>query len=98
MRVAFNSPARNQVRRGGRCGRRAPLAPIVTVAEWFRRATVHRSTRVRFSPVTPVHAGVVQWIRIPGYEPGDLEVRILPPVPSLRSVDRLARYPAVYRV
>src|SRR5882724_8218345 len=74
MRVAFNSPARNQifstkVRQGGRYAlanqRRAglnvpnkhvrlvPLAPTVTVAEWLRRATVDRSTRVRFSPVTP---------------------------------------------
>jgi hypothetical protein len=70
------------------------------------------------------HAGVVQRIRIPGYEPGDLEVRILPPVPfparpsngqgaairrlefrfdpgrgqHLRSVGRLERRPAVYRV
>src|SRR3989442_5970778 len=30
-------------------------------------------------------AGVVQRIRIPGYEPGDLEVRILPPVPFFGS-------------
>ena len=29
------------------------LAPSVTVAEWLRRATVDRSTRVQFSPVTP---------------------------------------------
>ncbi len=28
-------------------------APTVTVAEWLRRATVDRSTRVQFSPVTP---------------------------------------------
>jgi hypothetical protein len=33
--------------------RLVPLAPMVTVAEWLRRATVDRSTRVRFSPVTP---------------------------------------------
>ena len=91
--------------------RLVPLAPGVTVAEWLRRATVDRSTRVQFSPVTPFslggsqvgkasdfesdhaevrilpsqppffHAGVVQRIRIPGYEPGDLEVQILPPAP-----------------
>ena len=37
---------------------------------------------VRVHPRLPVlHAGVVQWIRTPGYEPGDLEVQILPPVP-----------------
>ena len=29
------------------------LAPSVAVAEWLRRATVNRSTRVQFSPVTP---------------------------------------------
>ena len=29
------------------------LAPSVTVAEWIRRATVNRTTRVQFSPVTP---------------------------------------------
>ena len=49
------------------------LAPSVTVAEWLRRQTVDRSTRVRFSPVTP-----------------KLFTR-------MRSVDRLARCPAVYR-
>ena len=91
MRVAFNSPARNQVwgsrSMGGplacnqqmrvrlpplppispgrplRSRRRSEtpdkhvrlvlLAPTVTVAEWLRRATVNRSTRVQFSPVTP---------------------------------------------
>ena len=30
------------------------LAPSVTVAEWLRRQTVDLSTRVRFSPVTPI--------------------------------------------
>ena len=30
-----------------------PLAPMVIVAEWMRRATVNRFTSVRFSPVTP---------------------------------------------
>jgi hypothetical protein len=69
MRVAFNSPARNQIFPPGSPGRPlrlrrrsekpdkhvrlVPLAPTVTVAEWLRRATVDRSTRVRFSPVTP---------------------------------------------
>src|SRR5207247_6826141 len=91
MRVAFNSPARNQLwgsrSTGGplacnqpmrvqlpplppnspgrplRSRRRSEtpdkhvrlvlLAPTVTVAEWLRRATVDRSTRVQFSPVTP---------------------------------------------
>src|SRR6267154_5882518 len=111
MRVAFNSPARNQVRgsrsTGGplacnqqmrvqlpplppsspgrplRSRRRSEkpdkhvrlvlLAPSVAVAEWLRRQTVDLSTRVQFPPVTPFagfHAGVVQRIRIRGYEPG----------------------------
>ena len=37
--------------------RLVPLAPSVTVAEWLRRATVDRSTRVQFSPVTPSLGG-----------------------------------------
>src|ERR1019366_9518802 len=39
--------------------RLVPLAPSVTVAEWLRHATVDRSKRVRFSPVTPFHWEVV---------------------------------------
>ena len=71
MRVAFNSPARNQTLdspgRPLRSRRRSekpdthvrlvPLAPIVTVAEWLRRQTVDLSTRVQFSPVTPSLGG-----------------------------------------
>ncbi len=30
------------------------LAPSVTVAEWLRRLPVEQSTRVQFSPVTPI--------------------------------------------
>src|SRR6266567_916067 len=65
MRVAFNSPARNQVWESRSTGgplacnqqmgvRFPPLPPIVTVAEWLRRQTVDLSTRVQFPPVTPV--------------------------------------------
>src|SRR5713226_920031 len=64
MRVAFNSPARNQVWESRSTGgplacnqqmgvRFPPLPPIVTVAEWLRRQTVDLSTRVQFPPVTP---------------------------------------------
>src|SRR5260370_31200265 len=117
MRVAFNSPARNQFwgsrSTGGplprkqqmrvqfpplppnspgrplRSRRRSEnpdkhvrlvlLAPSVTVAEWLRRATVHRSTRVRFPPVTPICAGVVQWTEHFGPNE-EMPVRFRPPV------------------
>src|SRR2546427_8543218 len=50
------------------------------------RSTLFPYTTLFRSPSQSFHAGVVQRIRIPGYEPGDLEVRILPPVPfSARS-------------
>ena len=137
------------------------LAPDVTVAEWLRRATVDRSTRVQFSPVTPFSVtpfllGGSQVGKASDFESDHAEVRILPSQPRscftrasfngsgypatnretwrfkssrprhfparrprdraqpsegwnsgstpdgpaniLRSVDRLARYPAVYRV
>ena len=99
MRVAFNSPARNQVWESRSTGgplacnqpmrvrfpplppnlpgrplrsrrqsekldkhvRLVPLAPGVTVAEWLRRATVDRSTRVQFSPVTPFYRRIVSF-------------------------------------
>src|ERR1043166_3363815 len=92
MRVAFDSPARNQSwgsrPTGGRLActqqmrvrfpplppsspgrpsrsrrqsekldkhvRLVLLAPDVAVAEWFRRLVVNQSTRVRFSPATPI--------------------------------------------
>src|SRR5260370_16792765 len=64
MRVAFNSPARNQVWESRSTGgplacnqqmgvRFPPLPPIVTVAEWLRRQTVDLPTRVQFPPLTP---------------------------------------------
>ena len=63
MRVQFpplppNSPgrplrSRRQSEKLEKHVRLVPLAPTVTVAERLRRATVDRSTRVRFSPVTP---------------------------------------------
>jgi hypothetical protein len=45
------------------------LAPTVTVAEWLRRTTVDRSTRVRFSPVTPFSWEVVSRTRVGGSSP-----------------------------
>ena len=54
------------------------------VAKLVRRLTLNQIMR-RFESSPPshlfFHAGVVQRIRIPGYEPGDLEVQILPPAP-----------------
>jgi hypothetical protein len=158
MRVAFNSPARNQFSPGrplrsrhrsekpDKHVRLVPLAPSVTVAEWFRRRIVAPSTAVQFRPVTPMGRWL-NWvqgsipcprakisftrasfnrIRTLRYECRDLEVRVPPPAPCLcicgagalarragthagalgvrivvggpRSVDRLARCPAVYRV
>ena len=67
--------ARSKLRQGGRCGQGAslkswkstfdscPWRQVVTVAEWRRRATVDRSTRVRFSPVTPTSLGGSQAVR-----------------------------------
>ena len=80
MRVQFPPLPPDSTGRFRQDGRCVLLAPSVTVAEWLRRAIVNRCTRVRFSPVTPFgrddssrvfHAGVVQRIRTPGYEPGD---------------------------
>src|SRR5580704_17149296 len=122
MRVAFNSPARNQFLSGesfnGRTAglqpanegsipssstsspgrplrsrrqfekldkqvRLAPLAPMVTVAEWLRRATVDGSTRVRFSPVTQF-TSYWEVVQRPGRGPlkSATAVRVCPSQPS----------------
>ena len=48
------------------------------------RRSLKPATAVRVCPSQPavLDAGVVQRIRTPGCEPGDFEVRILPPVPT----------------
>ena len=68
--------------------RLVPLAPIVTVAEWLRRATVDRSTRVQFSPVTPFSLGGSQVGKASDFESDHAEVRILPSQPPFFSCGR----------
>src|SRR5258708_27609187 len=91
MRVAFNSPARNQVWESRSTGgplacnqqmgvRFPPLPPIVTVAEWLRRQTVDLSTRVQFPPVTPCMRASFNGKEHFGPNE-EMPVRLRPPVP-----------------
>ncbi len=68
--------------------RLVPLAPGVTVAEWLRRATVDRSTRVQFSPVTPFLLGGSQVGKASDFESDHAEVRLLPSQPPFFSCGR----------
>src|SRR5437667_10210543 len=92
MRVRFpplppNSPgrplrSRRQSEKLDKHVRLVPLAPNVAVAEWLRRATVDRSTRVRFSPVTPFSLGGSQVGKASDSESDHAEVRVIPSQPS----------------
>src|SRR5712664_3275779 len=59
--------------------RLVPLAPGVTVAEWLRRATVDRSTRVQFSPVTPFSLGGSQVGKASDFESDQRRFESSPP-------------------